>query len=74
MTLQLHPRSDAVCHQSDFYATACAMVPSAPLFLGVFCASEQYSSALRGQKALTECIFPDGEKDFTVALGKNIVK
>lgn len=35
---------------------------------------EQYSSALRGQKALTEHTFPDGEKDLTVALGKNIVK
>lgn len=35
---------------------------------------EQYSSALRGQKALTEHTFPNGEKDLTVALGKNIVK
>lgn len=51
-----------------------SMLPSAPQFLDVFCASEQYSSALRGQKASTEHFFPDGEKDLTVSLGKNIVK
>lgn len=40
----------------------------------MFCASEQHGTALRGLKALTDPIFPDGEKDLTVALGKNVVK